>query len=78
MMYLQDLIFRGANKFCGILLDDNGPFGKCKQSHDLNTLHNNCLYDMCLTNGDINRFSEVSVLPNLFIYGGYKLISYLF
>merc|ERR1719431_1118046 len=49
-------------EFCGVITSDDGPFAACKETHDLSGFFDNCLYDMCLTDGDLNTLSEILTL----------------
>ncbi|XP_075763599.1 IgGFc-binding protein-like isoform X2 [Pelodiscus sinensis] len=38
--------------YCGLLTDPNGPFAACHGTVSPSVYFNNCLYDVCLANGD--------------------------
>uniref|UniRef100_K7FKH3 Fc fragment of IgG binding protein n=1 Tax=Pelodiscus sinensis TaxID=13735 RepID=K7FKH3_PELSI len=38
--------------YCGVLTDPNGPFAACHGTVSPSMYFNNCLYDVCLANGD--------------------------
>ncbi|XP_053123551.1 IgGFc-binding protein-like [Hemicordylus capensis] len=44
-------IFKQDN-YCGVLLLEDGPFGDCQVTVDPEVYFNNCIYDVCLANGD--------------------------
>lgn len=49
----------GTNEFCGVITAVDGPFAGCAASVDLLGLYDDCLYDMCLTDGDLKTLSEI-------------------
>ncbi|XP_050786524.1 IgGFc-binding protein-like isoform X3 [Gopherus flavomarginatus] len=44
-------VFKGRN-YCGLLTDPDGPFTACHGTVSPSVYHSNCLYDLCLANGD--------------------------
>ncbi|KAH0631330.1 hypothetical protein JD844_005618, partial [Phrynosoma platyrhinos] len=44
-------IFKQRN-YCGILIATDGPFRACHSQVDPNVYLNNCIYDLCMGNGD--------------------------
>ncbi|CAM5176236.1 unnamed protein product, partial [Eretmochelys imbricata] len=44
-------VFKGRN-YCGLLTDPNGPFAACHGAVSPSVYQSNCLYDVCLGNGD--------------------------
>ncbi|XP_034612358.1 IgGFc-binding protein-like isoform X2 [Trachemys scripta elegans] len=44
-------VFKGRN-YCGLLTDPNGPFVACHGTVSPSVYQSNCLYDLCLGNGD--------------------------
>jgi len=44
-------------EFCGAITSEEGPFSTCDA--DFSGIYENCLYDMCLTNGDLNTLSQI-------------------
>ncbi|CAM5124515.1 unnamed protein product [Natator depressus] len=44
-------VFKGRN-YCGLLTDPNGPFVACHGAVSPSVYQSNCLYDVCLGNGD--------------------------
>ncbi|XP_037739420.2 IgGFc-binding protein-like [Chelonia mydas] len=44
-------VFKGRN-YCGLLTDPDSPFAACHSAVSPSVYQNNCLYDVCLGNGD--------------------------
>ncbi|XP_074927491.1 IgGFc-binding protein-like [Chelonoidis abingdonii] len=44
-------VFKGRN-YCGLLTDPDGPFTACHGTVSPSVYQSNCLYDLCLANGD--------------------------
>uniref|UniRef100_H3AZN9 Fc gamma binding protein n=1 Tax=Latimeria chalumnae TaxID=7897 RepID=H3AZN9_LATCH len=44
--------------YCGILIDSNGPFEKCHGTIDPRGYFNDCLYDLCAADGEVNILCE--------------------
>ncbi|XP_034612354.1 IgGFc-binding protein-like isoform X3 [Trachemys scripta elegans] len=44
-------VFKGLN-YCGLLTDPDGPFAACHGMVSPSVYQSNCLYDLCLGNGD--------------------------
>ncbi|XP_044847386.1 IgGFc-binding protein-like isoform X2 [Mauremys mutica] len=44
-------VFKGHNS-CGLLTDPDGPFTACHRTVSPSVYQSNCLYDLCLANGD--------------------------
>ena len=55
----SNTLFRSSVEFCGAITSEEGPFSTCDA--DFNSKYENCLYDMCLTNGDLSTLSQVGI-----------------
>uniref|UniRef100_A0A8C4XFL6 Si:dkey-65b12.6 n=1 Tax=Erpetoichthys calabaricus TaxID=27687 RepID=A0A8C4XFL6_ERPCA len=47
-----------SKEFCGILTDETGPFKDCHTKVDANIYLGNCVYDLCLYNGQADALCQ--------------------